>query len=84
MKRAGGLVDDISSRVRQSKPGYKPWNEKLPQDVQAELAEVKRRFRAGEIAATKVGLAKAIGDAIEGRGFLRPGVQAVVAWLKAE
>lgn len=83
MKRKG-LVDDVAGRIAIGKPGYKPWHTRLPPDVQKELAEVKAQFRAGLLTPSKHALARAVAEAIEGRGLPRPGVQAVVAWLKAD
>lgn len=83
MKRKG-LVEDVASRIAVGRPGYKPWYTRLPADVQQELAEVKAQFRAGLLTPQKNALARAVAEAIEGRGLPRPGIQAVVAWLKAD
>jgi hypothetical protein len=84
MAKKPTLADDVQRRIRENKPGYLPWDSCLPADLQKELADVKRRFRAGHLRATKNGLARVVADVVAERGHGRPGRQAVIAWLNRD
>jgi hypothetical protein len=71
----------VLARVKTRRPGFIPWHERLPDDLQAELAAIRSRFHAGEIASQKRALAVAIAEVVAERGHPKPGEQAVLAWL---
>jgi hypothetical protein len=81
MAKKPTLADDVQQRIRECKPGYIPWDGCLPAELQKELADVKRRFRAGQLRASKNALARAVADVVAERGHNRPGRQAVIHWL---
>jgi len=73
------LVDDVVQRVESRRGGNRTWFEKLPEDLQAELREVRVYFLS--TCRKKRPFAVAIAEAVAERGFEKPGEQAVVAWL---
>ena len=79
--KAPSLLDDVLARVKAKRPGFMPWNERLPDDLQAELAAIRERFHAGDIASQKRALAVAIAEVVAERGHTKPGEQAVITWL---
>jgi hypothetical protein len=79
--KPASLLDDVLARVKAKRPGFMPWNERLPDDLQAELAAIRERFHAGGIASQKRALAVAIAEVVAERGHTKPGEQAVLAWL---
>jgi hypothetical protein len=79
--KAPSLLDDVLARVKTRKPGFIPWHERLPDDLQADLAAIRERFHAGGIASQKRALATAIAEVVAERGHTKPGEQAVLAWL---
>lgn len=76
---AGGLLDDVLSRVKDSKPGFKSWFERLPHEAQQELNAVRAEFNPA--VHQKKAFASAIIDAATARGWETGGPQAVIAWL---
>ena len=79
--KPASLLDDVLARVKTRRPGFTPWHERLPDELQAELAAIRERFHAGEIASQKRALATAIAEVVAERGNPRPGEQAVISWL---
>jgi hypothetical protein len=75
------LLDDVLARVKTRKPGFIPWHERLPDDLQAELSAIREQFHSGGIASQKRALATAIAEVVAERGNPRPGEQAVITWL---
>ena len=75
------LLDDVLAKVKTRRPGFTPWNERLSDDLQAELAAIRERFQAGDIATQKRALATAIAEVVAERGYTKPGEQAVISWL---
>ena len=75
------LLDDVLARVKTRKPGFIPWHERLPDDLQAELSAIREQFHSGGIASQKRSLATAIAEVVAERGNPRPGEQAVITWL---
>ena len=75
------LLDDVLARVKTRKPGFIPWHERLPDDLQAELSAIRAQFHSGGIASQKRALATAIAEVVAERGNPRPGEQAVITWL---
>jgi hypothetical protein len=80
-KAKATLLDDVLARVKTKRPGFQPWNERLPDDLRGELAAIRERFHAGDIASQKRALATAIAEVVAERGHPKPGEQAVLAWL---
>lgn len=79
--KAPSLIDEIVSLVPAGQAREKPWQDKLPSDVRAELEALKARFVAGEIKGTKSGMAKAISGTLARRGIITIGPQGVLKWL---
>jgi hypothetical protein len=79
--KPASLLDDVLARVKAKRPGFMPWHERLPDDLQAELAAIRERFHAGGIASQKRALAVAIAEVVAERGHTKPGEQAVISWL---
>ena len=79
--KAPSLLDDVLARVKTRKPGFIPWHERLPDDLQAELSAIREQFHSGGIASQKRALATAIAEVVAERGNPRPGEQAVITWL---
>jgi len=75
------LLDDVLARVKTRRPGFIPWHERLPDDLQAELSAIREQFHSGGIASQKRALATAIAEVVAERGNPRPGEQAVITWL---
>jgi hypothetical protein len=80
-KAKSTLLDDVLARVKTKRPGFQPWNERLPDDLRGELAAIRERFHAGDIASQKRALATAIAEVVAERGHPKPGEQAVLGWL---
>jgi hypothetical protein len=80
-KAKATLLDDVLARVKTRKPGFIPWHERLPDDLQAELSAIREQFHSGGIASQKRALATAIAEVVAERGNPRPGEQAVITWL---
>jgi len=79
--RATSLLDDVLARVKTRRPGFAPWYERLPEDLQDELVAIRTRFQAGDIDSQKKAFAVAIAEVVAERGHQKPGEQAVIAWL---
>ena len=75
------LVSEILAGVAAIRKGPAGWFEKIPADAQAELIELRDRFRSGTLACTKTGLAKSIHTALVGRDVLQVGWREVERWL---
>lgn len=73
------LVDDVLSRTRRVRPGFKSWFERLPAAAQTELKAVRKSFAPDKH--QKKSFAVAIMEAAKERGWETGGVQAVLAWL---
>jgi hypothetical protein len=80
-KAKATLLDDVLARVKTRRPGFIPWHERLPDDLQAELSAIREQFHSGGIASQKRALATAIAEVVAERGNPRPGEQAVITWL---
>lgn len=74
------LVDDVLSRTRRNRPGFKSWFERLPEDAQAELEAVRASFNPA--LHQKKAFCRAIMEAAQDRGWETGGVQAVLSWLE--
>ena len=80
-KKQPDFLANVLAKVQDRRPGFLPWYQKLPDDLQAELEQVRTAFRAGEITCQKAALCRAIADTVAERGHDRPGQQAVIEWL---
>lgn len=83
------LIDSVLARASRSRHGPPPWHSALPEEVQAKLADIKERWRAGELKAgdqtiRKNKLAKAIREELLERGFSVVQTAGIVRWLDAE
>ena len=74
------LLDDVLARAANSKPGFRPWFERLPKDAQDELNEVRQRFDRTRHQYRAYALA--IIEAAKERGWQVAGEQQVIAWLR--
>ena len=79
--KAPSLIDEIVALVPPQQGREKPWQDKVPPEVRAELEELKAKFRSGEIKGTKTGMAKAISETLARRNIYTIGTQGVVKWL---
>ena len=75
------LRDDVLSRIKVRRRGFLPWNQRLPDDLRAELDAIRDEWQAGAIQSEKRGLAVVIAEIVAERGHQKPGEQAVIAWL---
>ena len=75
------LRDDVLSRITVRRRGFLPWNQRLPDDLRAELDAIRDEWQAGAIQSEKRGLAVVIAEIVAERGHQKPGEQAVIAWL---
>jgi hypothetical protein len=73
------FADEVISRTGRSKPGFKTWFDRLPDDVQRELEEAKSQFNPA--IHQKRAYCKAIMEAARDRGWETAGIQGVIAWL---
>ena len=74
------LVDDVLERVKDSRPGFASWFDRLPPDAQQELDVTRQAFDPTKH--QQRAYARAIIDAAQRRGWDIAGIQGVVAWLK--
>ena len=80
MAKAKSLVDDVLDRVKDSKPGFASWFDRLPSDAKKELDVAKKAFDPTKH--QQRAYARAIIEAAQRRGWDIAGIQGVVAWLK--
>lgn len=73
------LLDDITSRISNTKPGFKNWFERLSPEARAELESVRMAFDPK--VHQKTAFARAVIAAARERGWKTGGEQAVLAWL---
>lgn len=75
------FADRVAARVVQSRPRMQGFFYRLPADVQAEILDLRRRFREGEFAAGATALARSIVDECRQDGIPICGIQGVRVWL---
>ena len=64
------------------KPGRcRPWWQKISPAHLAEVESIRDEWRAGRLAGTKSGVAKAMAKELNDRGISDVGIQGVIAWL---
>lgn len=79
------LLDEVLAEL--PRKGFVPWYERLDADTHRELAEIRRRFWAGELknedgrSPTKTGLAYLLSKKLASRG-IHIGNTGVVQWLE--
>jgi hypothetical protein len=83
-KAKTGLTDEILSGIVAAQKGPMGWFHKLPANLQAELLDVRERFRAGKIAGNKTSVAKSIHAALKARGLITAAYTEVLRWLRAD
>jgi hypothetical protein len=75
-------VDELQTVMPKTRCGFAPWYERLSADDAATFAEIKRAFLAGELKATKNGVAAGVVVMLERRGINIKKLS-VVRWLEA-
>ena len=64
------------------KPGRcRPWWQKISPADLAEVEAIRDDWRAGRLAGSKYGVAKAMAKELNDRGISDVGIQGVIAWL---
>ena len=76
------LLDDVRSRVVNTKPGFRCWWERLPPDVLAELEAVRADFNPA--VDQKRAYALAVITSLQERGYQVAGEESVIKWLVAK
>jgi len=77
-----GLIDDVKAEL--PRKGQPPWHETLPDDLRAEIEDVRKAWLAGQLpAATKTGLSAALSKALKARG-VDIGPFGVQRWLESK
>lgn len=81
MSKRRSLMDEVLERI--PKKGFKPWNERIPPDLLAELEALRAAFWAGQMPTrtTRTGLSHAISKSLQGRG-VHVGHAGVNRWLE--
>lgn len=84
MPKASRLSDLVRTSIRSaSKTGFAPWYARLPPELQIELLEELHNFYSGLWpTASKNGFATVIAESVEKLGYERPGIQAVLGWMR--
>lgn len=77
--KATSLLNDVLSRAKPSRTGFRSWFERLPADAQAELQEVRDGFNPA--VHQKRAFALALIEAAKERGWETAGEQGVIRWL---
>jgi len=80
MAKSPSLLNDVKARLP-TRRGFAPWYELLPRETAAEVIEIKRQFRTGELATTKSALADSLSKALKARG-IDIGHMGVLRWLE--
>ena len=80
MGKTPTLVEDVLANVKESRPGFASWFDRLPDDARAELEAARKAFDPTKHQQTAY--AKALIDAAQLRGWEISGIQGVIAWLK--
>lgn len=81
MSKKRTLMDEVLERI--PKKGFKPWNERIPPDLLAELEALRAAFWAGQMPTrtTRTGLSYAISKSLQERG-VDIGHSGVKKWLE--
>lgn len=74
------LLDAVRASLPQRK-GFAPWYETLPDDLKAEVEDIKAAWKAGKIQASKTGLSASLSSALAERG-IKIGHLGVTRWLE--
>lgn len=77
------LTTEILGGVLIKRRGPAGWFARLPPEAQVELTEIRERFLAGTIVATRTLLAKSIHSSLKSRGMISVGYLEVNRWLSA-
>lgn len=80
MAKAKSLVEDVLDRVKDSKPGFATWFDRLPPDAKEQLEQVRSKFNHS--VHQKRAFAKAIIEVAQEHGWPIAGVQGVERWLE--
>lgn len=75
------LMSDVLATAKTVRPGPSTWAQRLPDDLRAELDEIRVAFHAGKVPVTKNSLCRAIKSQVEARGHWCVNVAGVVRWL---
>jgi len=81
MAKKRTLMDEVLSRI--PKKGFKPWHERIPPDLLAELEALRAAFWKGEMPTrtTRTGLSHALAKSLQDRG-VHVGHAGVHRWLE--
>jgi hypothetical protein len=74
------LTDEILAAPGLVRNPTRSWHDTLPPDLLGELEAIKKAFHAGEVQATKIGMARSIAAAVTKRGYPIK-FEAVRRWL---
>jgi hypothetical protein len=77
-----GLADLIKKNLRESRPGFRAWHERVAPEHMDELLEVRRQWQAGELGTQLRPVAKLLAQELQARGISTIGIQGVQAWLR--
>ena len=75
------LLDDVRESLAASRHGPARWHERLAPEHQAELADLKAAWLAGELGDKKKTVARSISRRLKDRGICIIGCHGVIAWL---
>ena len=75
------LVSEILAGIEPLRKGPAGWCDRLPEDVRAEMLELRARHASGTLGCTKVALAKSIHAALAERGLIAIGWKEIVRWI---
>lgn len=78
-KTSGSLADAVETAVKNQRPGYTSWFDKLPPEAQAEFLEARRRF--DHTKHQKTAYARAIIAEAKARGWVTAGEFTLTTWL---
>lgn len=77
-----GLVDSVRSQLTTSCHGFRPWHERLPPEHAAEVNELARAWKAGELGSQMRPVAVLVSRWLNENKICTVGIQGVTAWLK--
>lgn len=79
-----GLLDAVRTSIATSRPGFRPWHERIDPEVAVELEELRREWRAGKLGAKLRPVAAAIVTYLHEHNLSDIGIQGVSRWLEKQ
>ena len=79
---AGSLAEAIRVGLADSRPGFKPWYERLTPEQRAEVEAVKAQWLAGQLGKHRKPLAELISRYLKDQQICDVGTQGVIQWLR--